>query len=313
MLVTGGCGFIGSNFIRRMLTMTDIRIVNLDKLTYAGNTANLADVSDNPLYSFIHGDICDLQTVRSIIRDYAVDCVVNFAAETHVDRSITDSAPFISTNIVGVHSLLTVAKECNIQRFLQISTDEVYGAQQIGVVADELAQLKCGSPYAASKASGDLLCLAYWNTYQFPVLISRCTNNFGPYQHPEKLIPLAISRAIVGKPIPVYGDGLQSRDWLFVEDHCAALQHIIEEGHDGEIYNIGSGSRRTNIDVLTALLRLTGASTSLLRHVSDRPGHDRMYAVDVSKIQRLGWRPRHSFDQGLADTFTWYKSHDPLD
>jgi len=309
LLVTGGCGFIGSNFIRRTLAQTNARIVNLDKLTYAGNTANVADIAGNPSYSFIHGDICDGRTVHAIIHEHAIDCIVNFAAETHVDRSIANAAPFIATNISGVQILLDEARRANVKRFLQISTDEVYGSQHDGENADEFAPLQCGSPYSASKASADLLCRAYWKTYQFPVVITRCTNNFGPFQHPEKLIPLAISRALAGNEIPVYGDGLQRRDWLYVEDHCEALLTVIEKGIDGEVYNIGTGYQRTNVEVINSLLHATGITAQLIRHVQDRPGHDRLYAVDAAKIHRLGWRQKHSFEQGIVDTVAWYRAN----
>lgn len=311
ILVTGGAGFIGSNFIRGMLARTDARVVNFDKLTYAGNLENLADIADDPRYTFIRGDICDGTAVRAAIADHAVDAIVNFAAESHVDRSIIDASPFIATNIAGVQVLLDAARAAGVKRFVQVSTDEVYGSLAEPVTADEHAPLHPGSPYAASKAAADLLCMAYANTYGMPVLITRCSNNYGPYQHPEKLLPLALSRALAGQSIPLYGDGLQQRDWLHVDDHCRALQFVLERGTVGTIYNIATGRRRTNKEVLHALLDLTGAPHGLITPVTDRLGHDRRYAPDATRIAgELGWEPTIPFDDGLRATVQWYRDHE---
>lgn len=293
-----------------MLAHTDARIINYDKLTYAGNPANLADFAENPAHLFVLGDICDGMRVRDVVNRFEIDCIANFAAETHVDRSISDAAPFVETNISGLHVLLDVARDCGVKRFLQISTDEVYGSLAEGVRADESYQLQCGSPYAASKASADLLCMAYCNTYGLPVLITRCSNNYGPYQYPEKLIPLAVTRAFAGQQIPVYGDGLHQRDWLHVNDHCAALQLVLERGRNGEIYNIGTGAQETNLEVVKTIVKLTGAKESQIEFVNDRLGHDRRYAINAAKLtEELGWKPAHSFENGLAETVEWYRGH----
>lgn len=310
MLVTGGAGFIGSNFVRWMLEHSDVRIVNFDALTYAGNLENLTDVEKNSRYTFVNGTICDATDVRTVCADSHIDTIVNFAAESHVDRSIRDAAPFIATNIAGVQILLDVTRELGLQRMLHVSTDEVYGSLAEPVTADESAPLHPGSPYAASKASADLLCMASVKTHGVPVMISRCSNNYGPYQHPEKLIPMALSRARSGKSIPVYGDGLQQRDWLHVHDHCAALQLILDQGVSGEIYNIATGVRRTNLAVLNELLVLNEAPLDLLTLGADRPGHDRRYAPSAAKIQQeLHWSPRIGFEEGMRSTVEWYRSH----
>jgi dTDP-glucose 4,6-dehydratase len=307
VLVTGGCGFIGSNFIRYMLEQhPEDEIVNLDKLTYAGNLENLSGVETLPKYRFVRGDICDRGLVEEILSS-GVDCIVNFAAESHVDRSIQDSGVFIDTNIVGTHVLLEGARQWKVSRFVQISTDEVYGS--LGPEGDftEESPVSPNSPYAASKTAADLLVRAACRTYGFPGIITRCSNNYGPYQFPEKLIPLMITNAMEGRELPVYGDGLNVRDWIHVIDHCRAIDTVIQKGQDGEIYNIGANNERTNIEIVRGILRLMGKSEDLIRFVGDRLGHDRRYAIDSSKIRRnLGWRDQISFEQGLADAVTWY-------
>ena len=311
LLVTGGAGFIGSNFIHYILKEhPQWEVTNLDKLTYAGNLDNLKDVQNEPRYRFIRGDIADRELVDGLLSE-GFDAIVNFASESHVDRSILDSLPFIETNIGGTRVLLEGARKHQIQRFVQVSTDEVYGSIDEGSFS-ELSPLSPSSPYAASKAAADLLCLAYWKTYRTPVIITRCTNNFGPYQFPEKLIPLSITNALEDKPIPVYGDGLNVRDWIFVVDHCAALDVIIQRGTLGEMYNIGGGNEKTNLEVINRLLELLDRPESLIQFVADRPGHDRRYALDTTKItQELGWEPAYSFEEALSDTVNWYLNHEP--
>jgi len=286
LLVTGGAGFIGSNFIHYILKEhPQWEVTNLDKLTYAGNLDNLKDVQNEPRYRFIRGDIADRELVDGLLSE-GFDAIVNFASESHVDRSILDSLPFIETNIGGTRVLLEGARKHQIQRFVQVSTDEVYGSIDEGSFS-ELSPLSPSSPYAASKAAADLLCLAYWKTYRTPVIITRCTNNFGPYQFPEKLIPLSITNALEDKPIPVYGDGLNVRDWIFVVDHCAALDVIIQRGTLGEMYNIGGGNEKTNLEVINRLLELLDRPESLIQFVADRTGHDRRYALDTTKISLI--------------------------
>ena len=311
LLVTGGAGFIGSNYIHYILKKhPQWEVTNLDKLTYAGNLDNLKDVQNEPRYRFIRGDIADRELVDGLLSE-GFDAIVNFASESHVDRSILDSLPFIETNIGGTRVLLEGARKHQIQRFVQVSTDEVYGSIDEGSFS-ELSPLSPSSPYAASKAAADLLCLAYWKTYRTPVIITRCTNNFGPYQFPEKLIPLSITNALEDKPIPVYGDGLNVRDWIFVVDHCAALDVIIQRGTLGEMYNIGGGNEKTNLEVINRLLELLDRPESLIQFVADRPGHDRRYALDTTKItQELGWEPAYSFEEALSDTVNWYLNHEP--
>ncbi len=306
LLVTGGAGFIGSNFIRYIFhEHPQWEITNLDKITYAGNLDNLKDIQNKPGYHFRKGDITDQELVDGL-SSCSFDAVVNFAAESHVDRSILDAASFIETNVKGTQVLLESTKKYKIPRFIQVSTDEVYGSTIDGSYA-ELSPLSPSSPYAASKASADLLCLAYWKTYHTPVIITRCTNNFGPYQFPEKLIPLAITNALENKPIPIYGDGLNIRDWIFVTDHCRALDMILQRGKTGEIYNIGYGNERTNLEVIYKLLELLDKPESLIQFVADRPGHDRRYSLDNSKIvKELGWKPTYSFDEALSITVDWY-------
>jgi dTDP-glucose 4,6-dehydratase len=311
ILVTGGCGFIGSNFIRQqLLNGSRHEIVNLDKLTYCGNPENLREVDEHPNYSFVHGDIADVATVQRVLRR-GFDAIINFAAETHVDRSIQDAAPFLRSNILGVHSLLEGARRHRVPLFIQISTDEVYGSAPGKMSYKEDAALAPGSPYSASKCAADHLVHAYENTYGLAAIILRCTNNYGPYQFPEKFIPLAIANALEDKPIPVYGDGKQERDWLFVEDYCAALSMVLERGNTGEIYNVASGVQRTNLEALRSILRHLGKSDSLIQFVQDRPGHDRRYCIDNRKIKgELGWKPAISFESGIEKTIAWYLQND---
>ena len=309
LLITGGAGFIGSNFVRYVLTQHDQwEVTNLDKLTYAGNLENLKDVQDNARYQFIQGDIADRELMDKVLTQ-GFDAIINFAAESHVDRSILDASPFIDTNIHGTEVLLEGVRKHRIQRFIQVSTDEVYGSIDKGSFS-ESSPLSPNSPYAASKAAADLLCRAYWKTYHTPVIITRCTNNYGPYQFPEKLIPLAITNALEDKPIPVYGDGLNARDWIFVADHCQALDVIVEKGRPGEIYNIAGSDEKTNLGIIYQLLELLGKPRSLIQFVTDRPGHDRRYALDTEKINgKLGWKPANSVEEALATTVDWYLEH----
>ena len=309
VLVAGGCGFIGSNFIRYVLEQSDAEIVNLDALTYAGNPANLADIAEDRRYRFVHGSIVDQKLVSGLLAK-GVDSIVNFAAETHVDRSIQDSSPFVQANIVGTQVLLDCARAAKISRYLQVSTDEVYGSLGPTDAFRESTPLAPNSPYAASKAAADLLVRSFVHTFGLPALISRCSNNYGPYQFPEKLIPLFIIRLMQDQPVPVYGDGLQVRDWLHVRDHCAALWQILQRGRIGEVYNIGGRTEKTNLDLTTTLLRLLDKPATLIQHVKDRPGHDRRYAIDCTKMEtELGWKPQISFEKGIAETIDWYKSN----
>ncbi len=309
LLVTGGAGFIGANFIRYLLSQRpDVELTNLDKLTYAGNLENLADVADNLRYRFVRGDIADAALVNELVGS-RFDAVVNFAAETHVDRSIEDACPFIRTNIVGTHTLLEAARTHRLSLFVQISTDEVYGSAAAGQSFTEDAPLNPSSPYAASKAAADLLVLSYINTYKLPAIILRCTNNYGPYQFPEKLIPLMLANALEDKPLPVYGDGQHERDWVYVEDYCRATVLALERGRGGEIYNVSSGNSRPNLEIVRTLLKLLGKPESLIRFVEDRPGHDRRYALESSKIRALGWQPQLSFEEGIQRTIAWYRAN----
>lgn len=312
VLITGGAGFIGSNFIRHLLERFDeYAVVNLDKLTYAGNLENLEDVEDHPRYRFVKGDICDRSLVESVVKEHEIDTIVNFAAESHVDRSILGPAPFIETNIVGTHTLLEVARDLGVERFLQISTDEVYGSLGMDGRFTEQYPLYPTSPYAVSKASADLLAQAYYRTYGTPIVITRSSNNYGPYQFPEKLIPLMIVNAVRNKPLPVYGDGEHVRDWLHVKDHCEALDLILQKGRVGEIYNIGGDNEKRNIEVVKNILQRLQKPESLIEHVKDRPVHDRRYATDAAKIKKeLFWKPLHSFEQGLKETIDWYLTHE---
>ena len=308
LLVTGGAGFIGSNFIRYVLrTHPDDSVVNLDKLTYAGNPANLADLADDPRYTFVQGDVCDAALVREVAR--GVDAVVNMAAESHVDRSILEPDAFLRTGVHGVFTVLEAVRELKIPRLLHISTDEVYGSIAEGS-ADEHAPLQPTSPYSAAKASGDLLALAYVHTHATPVVITRSSNNFGPYQYPEKVVPLFITNAIDGEPLPLYGDGANVRDWLYVLDNCEAIDLVLRNGREGEVYNIGGGHEVENVALTRDILRLTGRPSSLIRPVTDRPGHDRRYSVNCAKVTALGWAPRHAFADALAATVEWYRNHE---
>jgi dTDP-glucose 4,6-dehydratase len=309
-LVTGGLGFIGSNFIRLALReRRDLRIVNLDAMTYAGNPRNLAEIAGDPRYRFVHGDICDPAAVREAIGP-GVDAIVNFAAESHVDRSILDPEAFLRTDILGTHVLLEAVRAHRIARFLQVSTDEVYGHVEAGESSED-DPLRPRSPYAASKAGGDLQVLAYATTYDTPILITRGSNTYGPYQYPEKLIPLFVTNLIDDQPVPVYGDGLQVRDWLHVDDHARGVMHVLEHGELGNVYNLGGGNPRTNLTITRALLALCGRDeTTHVRHVLDRPGHDRRYALDARKAGALGWAPRVAFEDGLAATVEWYRANE---
>lgn len=325
ILVTGGAGFIGSNFIHYLLkNYEDICVVNLDLLTYAGNLDNLSQVCDDPRYHFAKGDIHDRALVEELFDQFAFDTVVNFAAESHVDRSITNPDIFLTTNILGTQTLLDVAKRHwkldpddkysyefkEGVKYLQVSTDEVYGALGATGMFTETTPLAPNSPYSASKASADFVVRAYNKTYGMPVNITRCSNNYGPYQFPEKLIPLMINNCLSGKNLPVYGDGMQIRDWLYVEDHCAAIAAVLEKGVVGEVYNIGGNNEKANIDIVKLIINSTGKSEDLIVHVKDRPGHDRRYAIDNTKITtQLGWAPKHTFETGMASTIEWYLSH----
>src|SRR6266699_3887958 len=308
IFVTGGAGFIGSNFIRYVLeTKENVSVVNYDKLTYAGNLANLESVADNPNYEFVKGDICDAAAVQAAMR--GCDAVIHFAAESHVDRSIYEPAPVIQTNVTGTFILLEVARKISVSRFVHVSTDEVYGDIPAGAFADENAPLQPSSPYSASKAGSDLLVRSYTRTYGFPALITRSSNNYGPYQFPEKFLPLMITNAFQDKTLPIYGDGRQQRDWLHVEDNCRGILAVLERGKIGEVYNIGGQDPEENLFVVRRLLHLTGKPESLLSYVKDRPGHDRRYALDCRKIQaELDWRPMISLENGLRRTIDWYKN-----
>lgn len=307
LVITGGAGFIGSNFVRHMLARhDDVEVVNLDKLTYAGNLANLRDVEHDPRYSFVHGDICDAAVVDETLR--GVDAVVNFAAETHVDRSISGPQDFMRTDVLGTHTLLEAVRRHDVPRYLQISTDEVYGSTEEGAFTED-SDLDPSSPYSASKAGADLLVMAYRRTFGTPALITRSSNNYGAYQYPEKIVPLFITNAIDDLSLPVYGDGLNVRDWLYVEDNCAAIDLVLREGEPGQIYNIGGGNEVQNLTITHRILELLGKGPGLIRFVDDRPGHDRRYAVDCSKLREIGWRPRMSFDEGLERTVAWYRDH----
>jgi dTDP-glucose 4,6-dehydratase len=310
VLVTGGCGFIGSNFIRHLLeTDADVQVINFDSLTYAGNLANLAEVAADKRYRFVHADITDRAAVRQVVGG-GVRAVVNFAAESHVDRSIHDSGPFVRTNVLGTQVLLDAAREFGVPRYVQVSTDEVYGSLGPTGAFTEETPLAPNSPYSASKAAADLLVRSYVHTFGLPAVITRCSNNYGPYQFPEKIIPLFIANLLRDEPVPVYGDGLNVRDWIHVRDHCAALDRVWREGRAGEVYNIGGRSERTNLELTYALLEAVGQPRSLIRYVKDRPGHDRRYAIDSTKIEReLGWRPWIAFEEGLRETVHWYREH----
>jgi len=308
LLVTGGAGFIGSNFVRMVLCEhEDCLVVNLDKLTYAGNLENFAELVNHPNHEFGKGDICDGPLVEKLIKKHEIDTIVNFAAESHVDRSISEPKVFIDANVTGTLTLLEAARERKIERFVQISTDEVYGALGPEGVFTEQTPLSPNSPYSASKASADLLVRAFGHTWGLRYNITRCSNNYGPYQFPEKLIPLMINNALHDKALPVYGDGMQVRDWLYVYDHCTAIWQVLEKAAPGEIYNIGGCNEKPNIEVVRLILQHLGKPESLIKHVTDRPGHDRRYAIDATKIMNdLGWKPSVNFEQGIARTIDWY-------
>ncbi len=308
ILITGGAGFIGSNFARYVLQKRpEDNVVNVDVLTYAGNLENLDDIQNHPRYAFEKADICDRTAMERIVQGHRVHAIVNFAAESHVDRSILGSAEFIRTNVAGTQILLDVAKQFKVEKFLQVSTDEVYGSLGTTGLFTEETPLHPNSPYSASKAGADVLALAYHHTYSLPVVITRCSNNYGPYQFPEKLVPLMIANALNDKPLPVYGDGKNIRDWLHVWDHCSAIELVLREGMVGQIYNIGGNNEWNNIDIVKLILRLVRKPESLITYVQDRLGHDRRYAIDSTKIQReLGWKPKYTFENGIQETVNWY-------
>lgn len=307
LLVTGGAGFIGCNFVLYMLKQhPDYKIINVDALTYAGNLENLKSVENNPNHTFVKADIMDAKVMDELIGQ-DVDVVVNFAAESHVDRSILEPDIFVKTNVLGTQVLLDASRKHGVTKYVQVSTDEVYGTLgETGLFTEETA-LAPNSPYSASKAGGDLLVRAYHETFGLPINITRCSNNYGPYQFPEKLIPLMISKALADQVLPVYGDGLNIRDWLYVEDHCSAIDFVIHQGRNGEVYNIGGNNERTNLQIVRTILAQLGKPESLITHVQDRPGHDRRYGIDPTKTtNELGWKPKHSFETGIQETIRWY-------
>ncbi len=311
LLVTGGAGFIGSCYVQlRRRRHPDDLVVNVDALTYAGNLENLRDLEGDAKHLFVRADIRDGAAMLELLRRHAIEAVVNFAAESHVDRSILSAAPFLDTNVAGTLSLIEAARAAGVRRFLQISTDEVYGSLGPTGAFEETTPISPRSPYSASKASADHFVMAFHHTHGMDTVITRCSNNYGPYQFPEKLIPLMILNAFAGEPLPVYGDGLYVRDWIHVEDHCEAIDLVLERGRAGEVYNVGAENERPNLDVVRAILRLTERDEALVRHVPDRPGHDRRYAMNSRKLRdELGWRPRHEFGAGLAETVSWYRAN----
>ncbi len=309
ILVTGGAGFIGSNFIRHILNKyKHYEVINLDKMTYAGNLENLQDIDNNLRYKFIKGDICDKKLVDNLVAGEKPDAIINFAAETHVDRSILEPDAFIKTDIFGTHTLLEAVRNYKIKRYLQISTDEVYGSIKKGKFIEE-SLLKPNSPYSSSKAGADLLVRAYFQTYDLPVLITRSSNNYGPCQYPEKLIPLFITNLLEGKKVPLYGDGKNIRDWLYVLDNCSGIDVILHQGEVGEIYNIGADNEKTNKEITEIILKELGRDKSSIEYVKDRPGHDFRYALNSKKIKKLGWEPEHDFKQAIKETIEWYVSN----
>lgn len=309
-MITGGAGFIGSNFVHYFLDKyKDYNVTVFDKLTYAGNLDNLLPVADDQRYRFVKGDICDSKAVNQTIRDHSIDTIVNFAAETHVDRSILEPDAFINTNVYGTYVLLEAARQSKLERFHQISTDEVYGDVPSGYASVETDPVAPRSPYAASKASADLMTLAFHTTYDLPMTITRGANNIGPYQYPEKVVPLFATNAIDNQPLPVYGDGRQMRDYQHVSDHCSAIDRVLHEGELGEIYNIGTGREMENLVMVEILLDALDRPTDLIRHVTDRPGHDRRYSLDVSKIKNLGWQPRYTLEEAVRMTADWYQEN----
>lgn len=308
ILVTGGAGFIGAHLVRRLLANEADTVVNMDALRYSGNLENLADVAEHPHYTFVHADICDAQAVAKVMKEHRIEGVINCAAETHVDRSIVEPGAFAKTDVIGTAVLLDEARQARIARFLHVSTDEVYGSVEVGSSKEE-DLLDPRSPYSASKAGGDLLARSYWTTYRFPVMITRGSNTYGPNQYPEKFIPLFVTNALDDQPLPMYGDGRYRRDWLSVFDHCAGIEHVFRHGEPGTIYNIGGGNERENIAVADMILAHLGKPKSLIRFVQDRPGHDRRYAVDCSRLRGLGWAPKVSFEEGLRATVDWYRNN----
>jgi dTDP-glucose 4,6-dehydratase len=308
ILVTGGAGFIGSHLVRHLLAGEEHQVVNLDALRYSGNLDNLKDLDGHPRYRFVHGDICDAALVDRAVREERIEAVVNCAAETHVDRSIIEPSGFVRTDVVGTSVLLEAARVCGVTRFVQVSTDEVYGDVPSGR-SKESDPLAPRSPYSASKAGADLLALSYFTTYGFPVMVTRGSNTFGPNQYPEKFIPLFVTNALEDQPLPLYGDGLQQRDWLYVQDHCEGIALVLWKGEPGQAYNVGVGEERPNREVAEAILGLLGKPRSLVRHVTDRPGHDRRYALDCGKIAKLGWSPRFPFGEALKATVAWYRGN----
>ena len=309
LLITGGAGFIGSNFVRYILNKyKDYKIVNLDKLTYAGNLENIEEFRANRRHSFVKGDICDSKLVEKLLKEEEVDAVVNFAAETHVDRSIVDPEVFIRTDVFGTHTLLEAARKFSVKKYVQISTDEVYGSIERGSFSEK-SGLAPSSPYAASKAAADLLTLAYRTTYGLPALITRGSNTYGPYQHTEKFIPLFITNLLENKKVPLYGDGKNVRDWLYVVDHCSAIDTVLHKGKVGEIYNIGGGNERTNLEMTRVILTELGMTKDMIEFVKDRPGHDWRYSLNCEKLKALGWKPEYPLEKGLKETVKWYKQN----
>ncbi|MFN9920677.1 MAG: dTDP-glucose 4,6-dehydratase [Acidobacteriota bacterium] len=310
ILITGGAGFIGSAFVRMMMASTEHRVLNVDKLTYAGNLENLAEVAEGERYRFLRADIWEGEAMEAAFAEYQPEAVVHFAAESHVDRSILSPEPVVATNFMGSFRLLEAARRHGVKRYVHVSTDEVYGSIAEPHDADEDWPLVASSPYSASKAGSDLLALSYWKTYGMPVMVTRASNNYGPYQFPEKLIPLMISNALEDQPLPIYGDGMQVRDWLYVDDHCRAIQAVLESGRAGEVYNVGGSRALANVEVVKRILAITGKPESLMVRVKDRPGHDRRYAITSEKVEReTGWRARVEFEKGLEETVRWYSEN----
>ncbi|MBM0065902.1 dTDP-glucose 4,6-dehydratase [Alkalicoccobacillus gibsonii] len=308
ILITGGAGFIGSNFVKYMVRKyPTYQFLNVDLLTYAGNLENLTDIEEHTNYKFVKADICDKALITSLVEENKIDTIINFAAESHVDRSISNPSIFVQTNVVGTQVLLDVAKEQNLTKYVQVSTDEVYGSLGKEGYFTEDTPLQPNSPYSSSKAGSDLLVRAYYETFGLNVNITRCSNNYGPLQFPEKLIPLMISNALEGKPLPVYGDGQNIRDWLHVEDHCSAIDLVLHEGESGEVYNVGGHNERTNIQIVETIIEALGASKDLITYVEDRLGHDRRYGIDPEKLtSELGWKPKYTFETGIKETIQWY-------
>ncbi len=309
ILVTGGAGFIGSHLVRRLIRSGRHAIVNLDALKYSGNLENLTDLVGPPDYTFVHGDICDQPLVQGILKEHRIEGLINCAAETHVDRSILDPGAFARTDVVGTGVLLEEARQAGLRRFLQVSTDEVYGSVEQGHSTED-DRLEPRSPYSASKAGGELLVMSYWTTYRFPVVVTRGSNTYGPNQYPEKSIPLFVTNAIDGEALPLYGDGKHCRDWLSVYDHVAGIEHVLDHGSPGTIYNLGGGNERENVTVAEQIVTALGRSRGLIRFVEDRAGHDRRYAIDCSRLRALGWAPTVPFEEGLKQTVEWYRTHE---